>query len=380
MTEQLAVVLEQRAEDIIGDLSDRLTKMIAESEARLPDMAAEALVGECAHVVADLPLVLREGVRAVEEHDHDQELPILRALGGGLLDGEWPVRVLFEAHAFLRSRIMAHVLSNLPSELSPADTHKARMVLYDTIDALVGYSPCDFMLAVEKRLRAQRDELAWLARKTLAAQEEERRRIAMNVHDVLSPAASAALFRVQAALARLDGGEPHVSGELEAAQEALGRCLADMRRVVLDLRPPVLDAYGLAAAVRQYAARFGREYGLQVNLADGVYERARLSPNREGALFRIAQEAMVNAALHSQATTLTVRISSEDDVIMLEVADDGVGFDVQRELAHVVDEQHLGLLGMRERAQLLGGQLQIVSRPGEGTAVSVRVPRQPEEV
>lgn len=380
MTKELARLTEQCGQDIVRDLRARLAKMLEESEAPTPGTTAEPLIAECAHVMADLPLVLREGTRAVEEHDHDREMPILRSLGSAAFDGEWPARVVYGTHVLLRSRIMAHVLSSLPSRLSPRETQNARTMLYDAIAKLLGCEPCDFIWAVEQRLRAQRDELGWLARKTLAAQEEERRRIAMNVHDVLSPAVSAALFRVEASLARLETGELNIAGDLEAAQTALERCLADMRQVVRDLRPPVLDAYGLAAALREYAARFTREYDMQVNLADGVYELARLSPHQEGALFRIAQEAMTNAALHARATALIVRIGGEDEAVVLEVSDDGVGFDVEHELSRVVDEQHLGLLGMRERAQLLGGQLQIASRPGEGTTVSVRVPRRAQEV
>lgn len=379
MTERIAAVIEQRQTDIINDLRERLRNKLSEPGSELAG-GAEWLIAECAHVVADLPLVLREGPSAVKHHDHDREMPTLRSLGAGALDGELSTRVLFETHVLLRSRIMADVLSNLPAGLPPRETQNARTLLYRTIDDLLGSSPCDFAFAVEKRLRAQRDELAWLARRTLAAQEEERRRIAMNVHDALSPAVSAALFQVQASLARLQGGDPGIGGELEAAQAALERCLADMRQVVLDLRPPVLDAYGLAEAVRDCAARCAREYGLQVNISDGVYERARLSPDQEGALFRIAQEAITNAALHARASSLTVRISGEEATLLLEVSDDGVGFDVEHVLAHVVEDQHLGLLAMRERAQLLGGQLQIVSRPGEGTAVSVRVPRRAQEV
>ncbi|MFQ6132000.1 MAG: sensor histidine kinase [Armatimonadota bacterium] len=379
MTELVAAVLEEHRADIERDLSQRLTRKVEAFHGRLPPDAAGSLLTECRHVVADLACVLREGIQAVRQHDHDRDLAILRYLGVGNLDGQWPARLLFEVHTLLRSRIMEHVLSNLPPGLSGRENHQARMMLYEGVSELLGSSPCDFVDAVEKRLRAQRDELAWLTHKTLVAQEEERRRVAQNVHDVLSSALTAGLLRVRAALARLESGEGDVAAELEAAQEALERCSHDMRQVARDLRPHVLDAYGLAAAVRDYAARVTREYGLQVNLADGVYERARLSPDQEVALFRIAQEAMTNAARHAQATALTVRISGQGESVHLEIRDDGEGFDLDHQLARAVDDQHLGLLGMRERAELLGGELKIVSQPGKGTAVSVRVPRRAEE-
>ncbi len=380
MSEQVAALIDQRRADIVRDLAERLDRVLAESTALPVGVTADILIAECAHVVADLPLVVRDGPPAVADHDHDREMPVLRSLGDGLLDGQWPAQVVFRAHVLLRSRLMAHVLGNLPSELPPQQTQRIRARLYDAMDELLGSSPCDFVLAVEKRLRAQRDELAWLARKTLVAQEDERHRIAMDVHDVLSPAVSAALFRVRAALASMDGAGGRAAAELEAAEEALERCLADMRQVELDLRPPVLDAYGLAAAVREHAIRVERQYGLRVSLADGVYERIRLSPDKEAALFRIAQEAMTNAARHAEATELRVRIRADEETVGLEIADNGVGFDVSQELARVVQEQHLGLLGMRERAQLLEGELEIASRRGHGTTISVRVPRPAAEV
>jgi signal transduction histidine kinase len=217
-------------------------------------------------------------------------------------------------------------------------------------------------------LRERELARAELLRKVITAQEDERKRVARELHDETTQALAALLMRVDQAAEAVRAGKTPALDELRALAD---RALADVHRLILDLRPSVLDDLGLASAVRWYADRTLSNRGVAVRCECG--ELPALSPELETALFRICQETLSNVARHAQASHVLVELRVEGSQLCIDVEDDGVGFD-QSTVARREGRPHWGLLGIQERADLLGGQARFDSTPGAGTRVEVRIP------
>lgn len=198
----------------------------------------------------------------------------------------------------------------------------------------------------------------------------ERARLARELHDAMSQT----LFSLQltaATAADAVGGDPDAAREHLATVRDLARIVQEeLRAVIVDLAPPDLEAEGLAETLRKHVALLARVHGMPLSVRiDGA---ADLQPRTELALLRIAQEALHNALRHAAATAITVTLTMADDETVLEVRDDGAGFDPS---APSVRATRLGLGSMRHRARAAGGRLVIDSAPGRGTIVNARVPR-----
>jgi two-component system sensor histidine kinase DegS len=152
--------------------------------------------------------------------------------------------------------------------------------------------------------------------------------------------------------------------------------IESLRRVCSDLRPPALERLGLAATLRSYVGDFSIRTGLAADLRL-VGEERRLSQEAELSLFRVAQEALINAWKHAQAPGAEVRLCFDSLGVGLTVRDRGRGFHVPPSLEEMAKDGHFGLVGMRERVLLAGGSLEVDSRPGEGTTVAARIPTAP---
>jgi signal transduction histidine kinase len=161
--------------------------------------------------------------------------------------------------------------------------------------------------------------------------------------------------------------------ELTEARALAARSLDELRRLMHDLRPSVLDDLGLVPALRWYAERHFAPRGIYVRFEVGPLP-ARLPYEMETALFRAAQEALTNVSRHAGAETVLVEIAAANGQVMLEIEDDGQGFDPSSVVPRPGDLRGLGLLGMRERVELFGGSVTINSKPGRGTHVAIRVP------
>jgi len=138
-----------------------------------------------------------------------------------------------------------------------------------------------------------------------------------------------------------------------------------------ELRPAVLDHLGLGVALPRYAREWSEHYGIEVQCKCDSFQTGRLTPEGVVALYRIAQEALTNVAKHAHASRVDVLLESREDSVVLVVEDDGVGFDGSDSSMR---DRGVGLLGMRERAALIGAQFEIESKPGEGTSIFVRYP------
>lgn len=263
----------------------------------------------------------------------------------------------------------------------PADFFPASVLNYESFDAVVGVPPQVFRAAaalaiayfVVRVLRLfdlqVRLELQQFASQTLLALEEERKRVARELHDETAQLLSSLLVR----LSLLEQARS-LNEVREACRELVdlaSRAVEGVRRLALELRPPELDDLGLVEAIRWYVDDFTARWRIaaQLHLAGPA---DRLAPATELALYRIAQEALVNAGKHSAAKHVRVLLDRQDGMVILTVEDDGRGFDVAAALA--AKERAMGLFGMHERAALLGGKLRIESEPGRGTRVCAEVP------
>jgi two-component system sensor histidine kinase/response regulator len=217
-------------------------------------------------------------------------------------------------------------------------------------------------------LEQQRVHLQALAARLAEAEEAERRRLASELHDQ----AGQNLTALSMSLHRLRGKLPdEATARLEEALDLVDGTSACIRKLMVELRPPVLDDYGLMAALQWYGEQFSRQAALAV-VVEGEETSPRLPPALEIALFRIVQEALNNILKHAAASRVTVRLSSTAEGIRLVVADDGIGFDPMT-LQGPDGRKGWGLRTMRERAQAVGGQLRVESTPGQGTRVVIEI-------
>ena len=217
-------------------------------------------------------------------------------------------------------------------------------------------------------LAAREEQVRSLAAHLLQAEEEERRRISRELHDEagqLLPYARLQLERIE----REEDAPPAIVRRLVDAREAIGRTVLEIRRVLSDLSPAVLEQLGLAAAVRQLLIRVHRTHGVSTRLeSTGL----KTLPEKTAILaYRLVQECCNNVARHSSASHLNVFVASADGTLRMRIQDDGVGFGVAEAFAK---PGSYGLAGMRERVALAGGKFEIESAPGRGTRISASIP------
>lgn len=233
----------------------------------------------------------------------------------------------------------------------------------------------DELRASLSRLSASEQRRGALLRRLVAAQEEERARIARELHDQLSQdlsALSLGLASVARAAEASDSGAVR-QREVRALQELASHLADEVRFVAWKLRPAILDDLGLHGALSNLAETWTRHSGVPIDLYSDLAGR-RLPRERETTLYRVAQEALTNVAKHARAKSVSVVLQSEGDELRLVVEDDGCGFDPATASGDGSVPLRLGLLGMKERLGQFGGSLEIDSAPGKGTTVVARIP------
>src|ERR1700674_2270887 len=203
--------------------------------------------------------------------------------------------------------------------------------------------------------------------------EEERMRIARDMHD--GPAQSMANLVLQAEILErlLDRNPKQLVTELAEFKNSVRNALEETRQLIFDLRPMTLDVLGVVPTLRKFIKEYGDRYGLATRF-NVVGQERRLPGNTEGVLFRIIQEALTNVHKHARAKMAEVTMNLQPNRVSVVIKDDGQGFDVARTEANLHKNKNLGLLSMRERAELEKGTLEIRSQPGRGTEVKVEVP------
>ncbi len=212
-----------------------------------------------------------------------------------------------------------------------------------------------------------------LLQKVITAQEEERQRIARELHDEMAQGLTALIM----GLGRLEQAVPDMpmatAGLVDSVKAFASRALNDTRRLILDLRPPVLDDLGLIPAVRMLAESRLEDRGVAVSITtDGMDDN--LPAHLKVTIFRVLQEAINNCARHSQAKNVRIRMRADGERLQAWVEDDGVGFDLASTMRSAEGKAAVGILGMKERASLLGGNLEIQTQPGAGTTIMLDIP------
>jgi PAS domain S-box-containing protein len=207
--------------------------------------------------------------------------------------------------------------------------------------------------------------------KAISAQEEERKRIARELHDETSQSLAALLYAVEEGFEMDDLQD--VRRRLEGMHDLVQHTLDGVHKLIFDLRPSMLDHLGLLPALRWYAETRLESRGTRVSVSE-TSEVDRLPAEVETALFRIVQEAVTNIARHAAARNVHIEYGRDDGCVMMRVEDDGIGFDPSDLTLESNSMRGLGLLGVKERLELLGGDLEIQSEPGSGTCLIIRVP------
>jgi PAS domain S-box-containing protein len=221
-------------------------------------------------------------------------------------------------------------------------------------------------------LAKRENRLQDLIRKLITAQEEERRKVSYEVHDGLAQTAAGAHQLLQAFARQHPPTSEKGSKDLARALQLVQQTVGEARYVIADLRPTALDDFGLAAAVRLQVEKISSQ-GSQVDYEEALGDE-RLPPEVETALFRVAQEALTNVHKHAPSARVRITLRRLNDSVRLQVRDWGTGFDPEKITDGGGPGERLGLSSMRERVALLGGHLEVHSKPGEGTEVVAEIP------
>lgn len=223
-----------------------------------------------------------------------------------------------------------------------------------------------------KESRQMQLRLRRLSHQVLSAQEEERKEISRELHDEIVQTLTG--INVQLASLKIESGvsKEKFSKHISYTQRLVEKSVDIVHQFARDLRPTLLDDLGLIPALQAYLKGFTERTGMHVQFTvfAGV---EKLSNDKRTVLFRVAQAALVNTAQHAQATSVSVHIKDMPQAVLMEIHDDGKSFDV----AHVLDStrnRRLGLIGMRERVEMVGGSFDVRSAPGKGTTISARIP------
>lgn len=347
---------------------------------------AEAAREECAAVereVEQIKQAVGEQVRLVDDLDRQDRKARLRLLGVSrdfhkygeqdvkeayekARDVQVQLSVAREREGFLRQQRdqLERRLKYLMSMLERAES------LASQVGVAMGYLVHDLKDLPSKF--ANMEKSRGLGLSIIKAQEEERRRVAREIHDGPAQLLANVVLRIDVCQRLAAQDVARLQEELGQLKDLVRLSLQDVRRIIFNLRPMALDDLGLVPAMRGYLKDFQEKTGVETDLVFFGADR-RFENTFEVAIFRLIQEALTNVSKHAQAKRIWVKIDLGSREIKINVKDDGRGFDVEK-ARHEGAGTKFGLAGMRERAELLGGRTDVSSSPGLGTRVSFSVP------
>ncbi|HXT41816.1 MAG TPA: ATP-binding protein, partial [Candidatus Angelobacter sp.] len=220
--------------------------------------------------------------------------------------------------------------------------------------------------------RQMQEQLRLLSRQLLSAQEEERKKISRELHDVIAQTLTTINVRLAALKKEAALNTKGLERSIARTQQLVEHSVNIVHRFARELRPTVLDDLGLIPALHTYMKSFRAETGIRVSLS-AFAELEQMSGDKRTVLYRVAQEALTNVARHAQASHAEVRIQKLNGTVCMKIIDDGRGFQEGRVL-RAKEANRLGLLGMKERLEMIGGDFAVTSARGKGTTVCARIP------
>ncbi len=279
--------------------------------------------------------------------------------------------------ASVRLNAMVSMLTQRTNELAASNRKLTAEILErEAVEKSLRTSEQISTQLLEKSRRMQ-EELRLLSRRLLSVQEEERKRISRELHDVVAQALTGINLQLATLKSRTTASAKDLQEKIATTQLLVEKSVEIVHGFALSLRPTVLDDLGLVPALQSYLRAQRKETGLAIHLTTfaGV---EKLGGGVKTALYRIIQESLANVARHAKASRVNVRISDQGGNVRMDVHDDGRGFQVNKVDA-AASGRHLGLLGMQERAEMVGGTFLVKSAPGKQTTIRVEIPHQPVE-
>jgi signal transduction histidine kinase len=248
---------------------------------------------------------------------------------------------------------------------------KQEIVQRKAVEAALKKSEHHYGELLEQSDRLQ-EQLRQLSRQILSAQEEERREISRELHDVIAQTLTGINVRLAALAKEAAVNTKGLDRNIAQTQRLVEKSVDIVHQFARELRPAVLDDLGLIPALHSFAKIFSERTHILVHLK-AFAEVEQLAIAKRTVLFRVAQEALTNVARHAQAGRVEVSIQKLPDSVCMKIKDDGKSFQVDRVL-HGKGSKRLGLLGMRERLEMIGGHLDVESAPGKGTTITAQIP------
>jgi signal transduction histidine kinase len=247
-----------------------------------------------------------------------------------------------------------------------AETARRRLA-----EASLRKSELHYRMLLEQSQQMQ-EQLRLLSRQLLTAQEEERKRISRELHDVIAQTLTSINLRLTALRKEATLNRKGIEESIERTQELVEDSVNIVHRFARELRPTVLDDLGLIPALHSYMKTFRAETGIQVSLsAPGAVEK--VNEDKRTVLYRVVQEALANTARHAQATQAEVEFEVLNGAVAMRIRDNGKGFQMNH-AAQTRRTRRLGLLGMKERLEMVGGNFKVSSEPGKGTTIFAQIP------
>jgi PAS domain S-box-containing protein len=284
-----------------------------------------------------------------------EELPMQIAARTGETQLDFDFDVVFDSGG------RYHLFGNAAPLLDPGGKPRGAVGVFMDITALKRAEEETLRLAAENEIK----------NRLIEQREKERQQIARDLHDGPVQALTAAIFNLRSLL--MGPCAEGISEELEELQTTLQEQINDLRVYAGELRPPTLSKFGLGKAIRSHLDVFQEKHPEIACYFDEDLDGEQLPEEKRLALFRIFQEGLVNITKHAQASKVHIRLAKEQDQLVMEIWDNGVGFEAPKDWLDLARQGHLGLVGMRERAEAVGAVLEVVSKGGEGSRVVVRV-------
>lgn len=351
------------------DLEAGAVHLLDEKSDRLNIMAYHGLVPECVQKIKRLRMgeeIMGQAIQSGEPvivNDAKENLKITTLVGE---KGEFRAYAGIPIKSKRKTLGTLSLASHLANKFDPE-----KVILLQSMGEAIG-------IAVENALAAQRlEEMGkireQLLKKLISAQEEERRRIARELHDNASQSLVAVVLQLDDVADILPAGSSNIREKLDMLRERLVQTIQGVRDLALELRPSALDDLGLSKAIEWYAKDYLVKNSIDFQMKTSG-SGTKLPQYTETMLFRVVQEALANVVRHADASQVKVQLQLNDTDVKVTIEDNGKGFDVDAVLSREAGRTNLGIHGMSERVALLGGTFNIQAQPGKGSHISIEIP------